>query len=511
MPKSKYKANTARYHSQHAFKEKTSYSKKPDTIESHPIFKFTPKLTGNSQYFYTGLWLMMMLTVAHGVDTTKWVDQVLENEKANGGMDAVCSQSGKITEQGSACSTKPLIFSQHARSSVHPGLYSLRNEITNHNDVLSKVLNNLKSDFDEDNPVHLEYAQLLGAEMLEQLRLNFELSDSPYTINPKRRGEIERTDPLIKETIQSVHNTFEIDQLYTESDPFDRTAHDRAIDYIEKLLLNKPLKNLHAKEWKEILGRLNYLMNNPKDKSSAEKQSALYRNKGMTVPKIHNFPGLMPKQAEKAYDYLEKYAPEDIPAFKEYVEWHGKIKNQISDSDPMAGEKILKQIFAKSSKARALFNKYLYIAPKPSLIASKMQSFFETLSKKLLDPTADIVATAAYAHMEIVRIHPYADANGRTARALMNSILVQNKLPSIAFLSNKAYTEAITACEHTGNDKPFEEYVKKEIEKAQDPKKASILHSFASKMQNCLESCKKLCMSKCQDELKKEAGKINSI
>ena len=77
-------------------------------------------------------------------------------------------------------------------------------------------------------------------------------------------------------------------------------------------------------------------------------------------------------------------------------------------------------------------------------------------SINLLHPV-HIAAVACY---NLVRIHPFDDCNGRTARFLMNLILMnQNYFPAVLHVDRKAqYREAIRLAEE-GNLEPFVSYI----------------------------------------------------
>ncbi|MEM1157964.1 MAG: Fic family protein [Verrucomicrobiota bacterium] len=66
------------------------------------------------------------------------------------------------------------------------------------------------------------------------------------------------------------------------------------------------------------------------------------------------------------------------------------------------------------------------ILPNPMKVPDHMQAFISTLAQSSdLHP----VELAAKAHYELVTIHPFVDGNGRTARLLMNLILLQHGYP----------------------------------------------------------------------------------
>src|SRR5271156_4324964 len=64
------------------------------------------------------------------------------------------------------------------------------------------------------------------------------------------------------------------------------------------------------------------------------------------------------------------------------------------------------------------------IFPNPAKIPQLMQEFGEWLSTASLDPE-----TAFAAHFRLTAIHPFGDANGRTARLLMNLLLIRGGYP----------------------------------------------------------------------------------
>ncbi len=64
------------------------------------------------------------------------------------------------------------------------------------------------------------------------------------------------------------------------------------------------------------------------------------------------------------------------------------------------------------------------IPPDPQSMVFELKKFYEDLPAKsmMLNP----VELAAWAHAEFVRIHPFPDGNGRTARLIMNYLLMES-------------------------------------------------------------------------------------
>ncbi len=98
-----------------------------------------------------------------------------------------------------------------------------------------------------------------------------------------------------------------------------------------------------------------------------------------------------------------------------------------------------------------------YVPPKPEDVPALMRDFAGTLAdqRERLHP----VRLAAFAHRRLVDIHPFTDGNGRTARLLMNLILVNRGYPvaSIPPVRRLDYINALKAAQRAANpdDEPF--------------------------------------------------------
>jgi Fic family protein len=86
---------------------------------------------------------------------------------------------------------------------------------------------------------------------------------------------------------------------------------------------------------------------------------------------------------------------------------------------------------------------------RPERIADEMESLFSWLGSSDLHP----VIQAGEAHYRFVKIHPFYDGNGRTARLLMNWSLLQNGYP-LTVIPAEARTRYITSIDDADRGSP---------------------------------------------------------
>lgn len=69
-----------------------------------------------------------------------------------------------------------------------------------------------------------------------------------------------------------------------------------------------------------------------------------------------------------------------------------------------------------------------HMPPSPQKMYEQIKDFYTNLTQKQMNP----IELAAWTHAEFVRIHPFIDGNGRTARLIMNYQLLSNGFPAIS-------------------------------------------------------------------------------
>ncbi len=98
--------------------------------------------------------------------------------------------------------------------------------------------------------------------------------------------------------------------------------------------------------------------------------------------------------------------------------------------------------------------------PKPQDVPKQMKELCGgySMKKKKLHP----VEIAAWMHNRFVQIHPFTDGNGRTARLILNWILMKNRFPPIIiYVKNKQEYYSMIEAGDAGDNKPFANFIAK--------------------------------------------------
>ena len=105
------------------------------------------------------------------------------------------------------------------------------------------------------------------------------------------------------------------------------------------------------------------------------------------------------------------------------------------------------------------------IFPNPAKIPALMRDFAAWLQAAPPAP-----ATAFEAHFRLTAIHPFGDGNGRTARLLMNLLLIREGYPPVAVRpeDRKAYLDALERGSLTGDPRPFQSFMHERLDAALD-------------------------------------------
>lgn len=172
------------------------------------------------------------------------------------------------------------------------------------------------------------------------------------------------------------------------------------------------IKNLD--EWFRV--ELTYSSNAIEGNTLSRVETALVVEKGLTVEGKTLQEHLEATNHAQALDFVRTLAhktKQDISE-KDLLEIHRIVLQKIDDAD--AGK--YRNVSVRIAGSRA-------VLPNPLKVPKLMQELIEWLRQ-----TNDhLLRIAADAHFRLVSIHPFTDGNGRTARLLMNLILMQDGYP----------------------------------------------------------------------------------
>ena len=106
------------------------------------------------------------------------------------------------------------------------------------------------------------------------------------------------------------------------------------------------------------------------------------------------------------------------------------------------------------------------VLPDPINVPDLMNEFIQWLSTVQENP----IIISAQAHRRLVSIHPFVDGNGRTARLLMNLLLMQQGYPPaiIRMEDRPAYFNALSKADQTGDADDFCILVASAVERSLD-------------------------------------------
>jgi len=201
---------------------------------------------------------------------------------------------------------------------------------------------------------------------------------------------------------------------------------------------------------------LTYNSNAIEGNTLSPSETALVVEKGLTIGGKSVVEHLEAINHAYALDYIKELALQKSPLSNAVIrDIHALVLKKIDET--YAGKWRSTQVKIAGSDVKLA---------DPIMVPELMQEF----EGWLLSNSDHPVKKAADAHLKLVTIHPFIDGNGRTARLLMNLILLQNGYP-IAVIKNenrKAYIDALEKAQKTRDATDFYEIIGNAVDRSLD-------------------------------------------
>lgn len=199
----------------------------------------------------------------------------------------------------------------------------------------------------------------------------------------------------------------------------------------------------NLREWFRV--ELTYTSNAIEGNTLTRQETALVVDKGLSIEGKPLKEVLEAAGHAKAFDYIEQLVGDNRTAISEdtILTIHERILSAIDNVN--AGR--YRSVPVRIAGSRAVMPNYLKV---PELMAN----FAGWLTSTNSDHPAKF---AADAHFKLASIHPFVDGNGRTARLLMNLLLMQTGYPA-AIIRPENRNTYVTALEKAQMGGSMEEY-----------------------------------------------------
>ncbi|HUV47245.1 MAG TPA: Fic family protein [Candidatus Bathyarchaeia archaeon] len=237
----------------------------------------------------------------------------------------------------------------------------------------------------------------------------------------------------------------------------DQSIYQRIIEKKRKLESLRPLPKLLVNRLKEqIIVEWTYNSNAIEGTSLSLKETELIIEHGLTI------------KGKPLKEHFEAINHKDAILFLEDLIEKGKFKlNEllIRQIHQLILKEIDKDNAGKYRKVDVKITGTKFIPPNPAVVSIKMRNFENWLKNR--KNQKQIIDYASLAHFKLVDIHPFIDGNGRTARLLMNLILMNKGFPPTVILKTdrQKYYQTLDFA-HKGELKLFVDFIGRSVERS---------------------------------------------
>ena len=213
-------------------------------------------------------------------------------------------------------------------------------------------------------------------------------------------------------------------------------------------------RNLH--EWFRV--ELTYTSNALEGNTLTRRETAMVVEKGITVGGKSLVEHLEATNHAQAFDWISEKSSKPLKHFTEndLLLLHKMILTGIDNQN--AG--FYRNVPVRLSGSRT-------VLPNPRKVPDLMNGFHQWLqSKQDIHP----VDLAAEAHYRLVTIHPFVDGNGRTARLLMNLILMSHGYPPAIIRKSERgkYLDALEKAQTGGSLDDYLQLIYRAVDRSLD-------------------------------------------
>ena len=238
----------------------------------------------------------------------------------------------------------------------------------------------------------------------------------------------------------------------------NKKIHQRVLEKKRKLDTLRPLpSSLVARLKKQMMIEYTYNSNAIEGNTLTLRETQLIIEEGMTVGGKSITETLEAKNHPEAIEFVERLVDAKSELTEEVIlQLHKLIMSNITEDAGhyrTTGVKITGAIF---------------MPPPSSQVKPKIDEHLKWLRKNPDELTP--IELAAVFHHRFVQIHPFSEGNGRTARLLMNALLMKGGYPFIATvpkLDRQKYLKTLAEAD-SGNTSNFMNFIARCAEKALD-------------------------------------------
>ena len=167
-------------------------------------------------------------------------------------------------------------------------------------------------------------------------------------------------------------------------------------------------------------------------------ETMLVLKEGVTISEKSIQDTIEVKNLGIAFDFFYELAQQDTPITENYLK---QIHQLVVGNDPYLNAGNYRNVGVIITGSE-------HTPPEPYEVAFKMQELMDWLNENY--EAENPLILAAVVHHELAKIHPFADGNGRTARLLLNLILMKKGYPicSIKRTERPRYYEAMSEADN---------------------------------------------------------------